>query len=125
MVPVAAEVSLRVMFVVVVQLFVVRATAAVCPHGALHLRRRRVQRERDQCFFVLGVREGLLYSLLKAREQKRDPLIAAAADLNVLRSRSPSVRTSATRRSRRGRSRITIATSLPASIADDRAGGEE
>jgi exopolyphosphatase/guanosine-5'-triphosphate,3'-diphosphate pyrophosphatase len=38
---------------------------------------------------VLGVREGLLYSLLKARERKRDPLIAAAGDLNVLRSRSP------------------------------------
>jgi len=45
------------MLVVVVQLFVVRATAAVCPHGALHLRRRRVQRERDQRFFVLGVRD--------------------------------------------------------------------
>ena len=38
---------------------------------------------------VLGVREGLLYSLLNARERARDPLIAAAADLNVLRSRSP------------------------------------
>jgi exopolyphosphatase/guanosine-5'-triphosphate,3'-diphosphate pyrophosphatase len=38
---------------------------------------------------VLGVREGLLYSLLNARERGRDPLIAAAADLNVLRSRSP------------------------------------
>jgi exopolyphosphatase/guanosine-5'-triphosphate,3'-diphosphate pyrophosphatase len=38
---------------------------------------------------VLGVREGLLYSLLNARERARDPLISAAADLNVLRSRSP------------------------------------
>jgi len=38
---------------------------------------------------VLGVREGLLYSLLSARERARDPLIAAASDLNVLRSRSP------------------------------------
>jgi exopolyphosphatase/guanosine-5'-triphosphate,3'-diphosphate pyrophosphatase len=38
---------------------------------------------------VLGVREGLLYSLLNARERKRDPLIAAASDLNILRSRSP------------------------------------
>src|SRR6185369_20276 len=36
-----------------------------------------------------GVREGLLYSLLNAREQGRDPLITAAAELNVLRSRSP------------------------------------
>jgi exopolyphosphatase/guanosine-5'-triphosphate,3'-diphosphate pyrophosphatase len=34
------------------------------------------------------VREGLLYSLLSARERERDPLISAAADLNVLRSRS-------------------------------------
>jgi len=38
---------------------------------------------------VLGVREGLLYSLLKPAERSRDPLIQAAADLNVLRSRSP------------------------------------
>ncbi len=38
---------------------------------------------------VLGVREGLLYSLLKPNERARDPLIQAAADLNVLRSRSP------------------------------------
>jgi exopolyphosphatase/guanosine-5'-triphosphate,3'-diphosphate pyrophosphatase len=35
---------------------------------------------------VLGVREGLLYSLLKPAERARDPLIQAAADLNVLRS---------------------------------------
>ena len=38
---------------------------------------------------VLGVREGLLYSQLKQSERARDPLISAAADLNVLRSRSP------------------------------------
>jgi exopolyphosphatase/guanosine-5'-triphosphate,3'-diphosphate pyrophosphatase len=38
---------------------------------------------------VLGVREGLLYSLLGPSERARDPLIQAAADLNVLRSRSP------------------------------------
>ena len=38
---------------------------------------------------VLGVREGLLYSLLDARERAQDPLLSAAADLNVLRSRSP------------------------------------
>jgi exopolyphosphatase/guanosine-5'-triphosphate,3'-diphosphate pyrophosphatase len=40
-------------------------------------------------FSVHGVREGLLYSLLKPKERTRDPLISAAADLNVLRSRSP------------------------------------
>jgi exopolyphosphatase/guanosine-5'-triphosphate,3'-diphosphate pyrophosphatase len=38
---------------------------------------------------ALGVREGLLYSLLRERERKRDPLLAAAEDINVLRSRSP------------------------------------
>jgi exopolyphosphatase/guanosine-5'-triphosphate,3'-diphosphate pyrophosphatase len=38
---------------------------------------------------VLGVREGLLYSLLDANEKAKDPLIAAAAELNLLRSRSP------------------------------------
>ena len=38
---------------------------------------------------ALGVREGLLYSMLKPREQKQDALIDAARNLNVLRSRSP------------------------------------
>ena len=38
---------------------------------------------------MLGVREGLLYSLLNTKERALDPLIAAAADLNELRSRSP------------------------------------
>ena len=44
---------------------------------------------RQVVFSVLGVREGLLYSMLKASEQKRDPLLASASDLNLLRSRSP------------------------------------
>jgi exopolyphosphatase/guanosine-5'-triphosphate,3'-diphosphate pyrophosphatase len=44
---------------------------------------------RDVVVSVMGVREGLLYSLLGAREQKRDPLLAAASELNLLRSRSP------------------------------------
>jgi exopolyphosphatase/guanosine-5'-triphosphate,3'-diphosphate pyrophosphatase len=38
---------------------------------------------------ALGVREGLLYSLLKADERKKDPLLDAARELNQLRSRSP------------------------------------
>jgi exopolyphosphatase/guanosine-5'-triphosphate,3'-diphosphate pyrophosphatase len=38
---------------------------------------------------ALGVREGLLFSMLGHEEQKRDPLLAAAQELNVLRSRSP------------------------------------
>jgi exopolyphosphatase/guanosine-5'-triphosphate,3'-diphosphate pyrophosphatase len=44
---------------------------------------------KDVVFSVLGVREGLLYELLRPSERERDPLISAAADLNVLRSRSP------------------------------------
>ena len=38
---------------------------------------------------ALGVREGLLFAMLGDEEQKRDPLLAAAQELNVLRSRSP------------------------------------
>jgi exopolyphosphatase/guanosine-5'-triphosphate,3'-diphosphate pyrophosphatase len=49
----------------------------------------RTIRPKQVIFSVLGVREGLLYSLLKPSERARDPLISAAADLNVLRSRSP------------------------------------
>jgi exopolyphosphatase/guanosine-5'-triphosphate,3'-diphosphate pyrophosphatase len=49
----------------------------------------RTIRPRQVIISVLGVREGLLHSLLKPNERARDPLIAAAADLNELRSRSP------------------------------------
>ena len=49
----------------------------------------RTIKPKDVVISVLGVREGLLYSLLKRKEQAHDPLIEAAADLNVLRSRSP------------------------------------
>ncbi len=38
---------------------------------------------------ALGVREGLLYAMLKPREQQKDALISAARNLNLLRSRSP------------------------------------
>jgi exopolyphosphatase/guanosine-5'-triphosphate,3'-diphosphate pyrophosphatase len=44
---------------------------------------------RDVIISVLGVREGLLYELLKERERAIDPLVTAAAELNLLRSRSP------------------------------------
>jgi exopolyphosphatase / guanosine-5'-triphosphate,3'-diphosphate pyrophosphatase len=40
-------------------------------------------------FSAMGVREGLLYALLDDAERKRDPLITAASELNLLRSRSP------------------------------------
>jgi len=43
----------------------------------------------DVVISALGVREGLLYSMLKVREQRKDALIDAAQNLNLLRSRSP------------------------------------
>src|SRR5947199_6937195 len=49
----------------------------------------RIARPRDIVISALGVREGLLYSELSARERAKDGLIAAAQELNVLRSRSP------------------------------------
>src|SRR5690606_37241687 len=38
---------------------------------------------------ALGVREGVLFSRLDREARRRDPLLAAASDLNLLRSRSP------------------------------------
>ncbi|HET9903519.1 MAG TPA: Ppx/GppA phosphatase family protein [Xanthobacteraceae bacterium] len=59
-------------------------------YGALVLEHVvRVARPRQVMFSALGVREGLLYSLLDPEEQRRDPLLAAARDLNLLRSRAP------------------------------------
>ena len=49
----------------------------------------RIARPKNVVISALGVREGLLYSLLDADERRKDPLIAAATELNVLRSRSP------------------------------------
>jgi len=49
----------------------------------------RQGRPKDVVISALGVREGLLYSLLERSERERDPLIAAARNLNILRSRSP------------------------------------
>jgi exopolyphosphatase/guanosine-5'-triphosphate,3'-diphosphate pyrophosphatase len=49
----------------------------------------RIARPRTIMISTFGVREGLLFSKLSPREQVRDGLLAAAHDLNVLRSRSP------------------------------------
>jgi exopolyphosphatase/guanosine-5'-triphosphate,3'-diphosphate pyrophosphatase len=49
----------------------------------------RKAKPKQVVFSALGVREGLLYSMLNAKKRKKDPLIAAAQDLNRLRSRSP------------------------------------
>jgi exopolyphosphatase/guanosine-5'-triphosphate,3'-diphosphate pyrophosphatase len=49
----------------------------------------RIGRPRQVVFSALGVREGLLYSLLKQKDKEKDALIEAARGLNQLRSRSP------------------------------------
>jgi exopolyphosphatase/guanosine-5'-triphosphate,3'-diphosphate pyrophosphatase len=49
----------------------------------------RIARPKNVVVSALGVREGLLYSMLEVKEREKDPLIAAASELNVLRSRSP------------------------------------
>ena len=48
-----------------------------------------IAKPKDIVLSALGVREGLLYSMLDVEERRKDPLIAAAQELNVLRSRSP------------------------------------
>ena len=59
-------------------------------YGALVLEHLvRLAKPKQVVVSALGVREGLLYSVLNTREQKRDPLITAAQELNLLRSRSP------------------------------------
>jgi exopolyphosphatase/guanosine-5'-triphosphate,3'-diphosphate pyrophosphatase len=60
------------------------------PYGALVLGEiLRVGRPKRVVLSALGVREGLLHELLPESAQREDPLIAAANDLNILRSRSP------------------------------------
>jgi exopolyphosphatase/guanosine-5'-triphosphate,3'-diphosphate pyrophosphatase len=49
----------------------------------------RIAKPKDVMISAFGVREGLLYSQLSGKERDRDPLIAAASELNLLRSRSP------------------------------------
>jgi exopolyphosphatase/guanosine-5'-triphosphate,3'-diphosphate pyrophosphatase len=59
------------------------------PYGALVLERLIKQmKPRAVVVSVLGIREGLLYTLLEKRERERDPLIAACEDLARQRSRS-------------------------------------
>ena len=49
----------------------------------------RIAQPREVVISALGVREGLLYSMLKPKEREQDALIAAASELNLLRSRAP------------------------------------
>ena len=64
---------------------------ALLPYGAAALREvvRTLQPSRI-IVSALGVREGYLYSLLSMSRQSIDPLLSAAEELAVLRSRSPS-----------------------------------
>jgi exopolyphosphatase / guanosine-5'-triphosphate,3'-diphosphate pyrophosphatase len=48
-----------------------------------------IARPKEVVVSALGVREGMLYALLDAQERRKDPLIAAANELNILRSRDP------------------------------------
>lgn len=60
------------------------------PYGALVLREiLRIGKPKRLVVSALGVREGLLYELLPEQARREDSLIAAANDLNILRSRSP------------------------------------
>jgi exopolyphosphatase/guanosine-5'-triphosphate,3'-diphosphate pyrophosphatase len=69
---------------------VAKARRPLLPYAALVLEHLiRIGKPRDIVISVLGVREGLLFSQLKAKERREDALIAACSDLNILRSRSP------------------------------------
>src|ERR1700691_1393868 len=66
------------------------ARRPLLPYAALVLEYiLRIGRPYQVVFSALGVREGLLYSLLKKKEKEKDALIEAARHLNQLRSRSP------------------------------------
>jgi exopolyphosphatase/guanosine-5'-triphosphate,3'-diphosphate pyrophosphatase len=60
------------------------------PYGAIVLSEIiRVMKPSEIVLSALGVREGHLYELLSAEDQKKDPLIVSCEELAVLRSRSP------------------------------------
>jgi exopolyphosphatase / guanosine-5'-triphosphate,3'-diphosphate pyrophosphatase len=66
------------------------ARRPLLPYAALVLEHIvRIARPKQVVISALGVREGLLYSQLSASERAKDGLIAAAQELNLLRSRSP------------------------------------
>ncbi|HVZ12899.1 MAG TPA: exopolyphosphatase [Bauldia sp.] len=67
-----------------------RSRRALLPYGAAVLEQViDAMRPSSVIMSALGVREGLLYDLLDAKEKARDPLIVACEELNYLRSRSP------------------------------------
>jgi exopolyphosphatase/guanosine-5'-triphosphate,3'-diphosphate pyrophosphatase len=69
---------------------VTAARRPLLPYAAIVLEHIiRIARPRSIVVSALGVREGLLYSLLRDDDKKRDGLMVAAQELNILRSRSP------------------------------------
>ncbi len=67
-----------------------KSRRGLIPYGALALREviTRMRPSRVS-FSAQGVREGYIYALLPRSERERDPLIAAASELAILRARSP------------------------------------
>lgn len=63
---------------------------ALLPYGAIVLA-ELIRAGAPSCVTIsaLGLREGHLYSLLKPADQSADPLVEAARELSILRSRSP------------------------------------
>ena len=67
-----------------------RQRQTLLPFGAVVLAEvLRAGRPQTLTISALGLREGLLYSKLAPEEQAEDPLISAARELSLLRSRSP------------------------------------
>ena len=67
-----------------------RNRQSLLPYGAIVLLEViQKMRPKSVLFSALGVREGYLYSLLSEGEQLEDPLLEAAEELSILRSRSP------------------------------------
>jgi len=66
------------------------ARRSLLAYGAIILENVvRIGRPAQVMVSAFGVREGLLYSMLSPEERMEDPLLRAAQDFNVLRSRSP------------------------------------
>lgn len=67
-----------------------KARRALLPFGAIAMQEAIVRMKPARVSFsALGVREGYLYSLLPESVRQRDPLLAAAGELAILRARSP------------------------------------
>lgn len=67
-----------------------KARRDLLPYGALVAQKLLERTRSDRVVFsASGIREGLVYSLLSAAEQRKDPLLQACADLAAQRSRSP------------------------------------